>query len=95
MKRRIILAVALELVLLALIAGMFVFSIYMARQERGWREQGVQVGPVAQTAVDVSMWWLKYWWTAVPLFILGGLGLGAVIVFTGRPAPPGRTAAAR
>jgi vacuolar-type H+-ATPase subunit I/STV1 len=86
MKRRIILTVALELGLIALVAGMFAFSVRMVRQERDWREQGTQAGPAAQIAVDVSNWWLQYWWAAVPFIVFGGLGMAAVIAFTGRPA---------
>jgi len=88
----LILAVVLEMVLFALVAGMFAFSIHMARQERDWREQGIQVGPVAQVAVDLSMWWLKYWWAIAPFLVLGGLGLAAVIVFAGRPDSRGAAA---
>jgi hypothetical protein len=93
MRRRIVLAAALEVVIIAFIGGMFAFSVYMAQQEKAWRDQGVVIGPVETVAVDVSMWWLKYWWTAVPLFILGGLVMAAVIVFTGWPASSGRVRA--
>jgi hypothetical protein len=85
MSRRYALAALVVLVLIALVAGMFAFSVYLAQQERGWREQGVGVGPGAQVAVDVSIWWLKYWWAAAPLLILGGLALAVVIVSTGSP----------
>jgi hypothetical protein len=90
MRRRLLLAGASELVLIALVVGMFAFSIHMVRQQRDWREQGMQAGPAAQIAVDVSEWWLEYWWMVAPLLVLGGLGLAAVIVLTGRPASPGR-----
>jgi len=90
MRRRLVLAAVLELVLIALVAGLFVSSVYMAHQEKAWREQGVAIGPVATLALDVSMWWLEYWWMVAPLLVFGGLGLAAVIVFIGRPASPGR-----
>jgi hypothetical protein len=93
MRRRLILAAVLELVLMALVAGMFAFSIHMVRQERDWREQGMQAGPIAEIAMDVSDWWLKYWWTAAPLLVLGGVGLAAVVVFTGQGRPRGPAAA--
>jgi hypothetical protein len=73
---------------------MFGFSVHMARQERDWREQGAVLSSSAQLALDISMWWLKYWWVAAPILVLGGLGLAAVIAFTGRPASSGQTGAA-
>jgi hypothetical protein len=95
MRRRLILAIGLELLLVALVAGMFALSIHFARQEKAWADQGMAIGPAAQVMVDVSMWWLKYWWTTVPLIVLGGAGMAAVIVFAGRPGSPGQAAAAR
>ena len=83
MRRRLVLAAAVELTLLALMVGMHAFSIYMARRERDWRELGVKLGPVAQLAIDVSMWWLSYWWIVAPLILLGGLGLAGLILVTG------------
>jgi len=88
MRRRVALAAAIELALIGLVAAMFVFSIYFVQQERAWREQGMGVGPTAQIAVDISMWWLAYWWLVAPLLVLGGLGLAAILVFTGRRTPP-------
>ena len=89
MRRRVVLAAALEVALFALVAGMFAFSIHMVRQELVWRQQGMAVGPAARVAVDVSMWWLEYWWMVAPLLVLGAVGLGAVIVFTSWPAALG------
>jgi hypothetical protein len=91
MRRRLVFAALFELGVIGLVAGMLPFSMYMVRQDRDWREQGVGVGPVAQVAVDVSMWWLKYWWAVAPMIVLGGFGLAALIVFSGRRVP--RTAA--
>jgi len=89
MRRRYLVAAVVELVIIALVSVMFGFSVHMVRQERDWREQGMAVGPFAQLGLDLSMWWLSYWWIAAPLIVLGGLGLAAVITFSGRPAPTG------
>jgi hypothetical protein len=93
MKRRYVFAAAVVLVAIALVVGMFPFSLHMVRQERDWREQGVGIGPSAQIGVDISMWWLKYWWTAAPMVIGGAIGIAAVIVFTGRSTPLSRVQA--
>jgi len=85
----LVLAAALELLLIALVAGMFAFSSHMVRQERAWREEGANLSSATQLALDVSMWWFKYWWIVAPPLVLGGLGLAAVIVFTGRAVSPG------
>jgi ABC-type antimicrobial peptide transport system permease subunit len=94
MRRRYVVAAGVELVVIALVSAMFGFSVHMVRQERDWREQGRALGPFAQLGLDLSMWWLSYWWVAAPMLVLGGLGLAAVIAFSGRPAPPAPAGAA-
>src|SRR5262245_43390124 len=65
MKWRKVVSIAFGIAAVWLVVGLTMLAAYVSANESTWRQQGRRHSAFEQLAMDLGLWWYRYWWVVV------------------------------